>query len=380
MVAALFALHPINVESVAWAAERKNVLSMLFFLLALHAYGWYARRPGAAPVCDWWLCCLRLACSRKPQVITFPLLLLLWDYWPLRRISRRSALDGRSQRRKRTGLCPECRDRMAGTGKVAAPAALRRERVVTMKAQKAGGAVQALSQYSLPLRMETAADCRMCAIWGRRSGLETGGAVSASHTLYPAWQVGGAGVALAGLITALRSPRARAPLSRCRMVLVSGQPGADDRTGASGRAGHGGSLRLHSVHRLVSDGDLAGGRLGGQRVERNAFAPVACRSRSGLSAGAGDAHLPSGWLLARYPSFWQRTLALTENNYVAHDTLGDFLPARAATEEAAAHFRAALAIRPDDLPANLDLGTYEHGRGNLSGGHRTISRWWPAAR
>src|SRR5208282_2583779 len=45
MVAALLALHPINVETVAWAAERKNVLSMLFFLLALHAYVWYARRP-----------------------------------------------------------------------------------------------------------------------------------------------------------------------------------------------------------------------------------------------------------------------------------------------------------------------------------------------
>jgi tetratricopeptide (TPR) repeat protein len=65
------------------------------------------------------------------------------------------------------------------------------------------------------------------------------------------------------------------------------------------------------------------------------------------------------------PSFWLRTLALTEDNYVAHDSLGQFLASQGRTEEAAAHFRAALAIRPDDLPANLNLGTYEHGRGNL---------------
>lgn len=65
------------------------------------------------------------------------------------------------------------------------------------------------------------------------------------------------------------------------------------------------------------------------------------------------------------PSFWSRTLALTENNYIAHDTLGDYLARQGQTEEAAAHFRAALTIRPDDLPANLNLGTYEHGRGNL---------------
>src|SRR6202795_5283743 len=85
MVAALFALHPMNVESVAWAAERKNVLSMLFFLLALYAYEWYAHKPGVrryAAVAF----LFALSLLAKPQAITFPFLLLLWDYWPLRRI------------------------------------------------------------------------------------------------------------------------------------------------------------------------------------------------------------------------------------------------------------------------------------------------------
>ena len=85
MVAALFALHPINVESVAWAAERKNVLSMLFFLLTLHAYGWYVRRGGVrryAAVAA----LFALGLMAKPEIITLPFVLLLWDYWPLRRM------------------------------------------------------------------------------------------------------------------------------------------------------------------------------------------------------------------------------------------------------------------------------------------------------
>ena len=86
MAAALFALHPINVESVAWIAERKNVLSMFFFLLALAAYGWYARHPEIKRYLAVTLL-YALALMAKPQVITFPFALLLLDYWPLRRIA-----------------------------------------------------------------------------------------------------------------------------------------------------------------------------------------------------------------------------------------------------------------------------------------------------
>jgi tetratricopeptide (TPR) repeat protein len=86
LVAGLFALHPINVESVAWVAERKNVLSTLFFLLAIGAYGWYARKPG-------WRRYLLVAglyaagLMAKPMVITLPFVLLLLDYWPLQRMA-----------------------------------------------------------------------------------------------------------------------------------------------------------------------------------------------------------------------------------------------------------------------------------------------------
>jgi protein O-mannosyl-transferase len=85
MVSALFALHPLNVESVAWVAERKNLLCTFFFLLSLAAYGWYAKNPQMKR----YLCVAALfvlGLASKPMVITLPLVLLLVDYWPLRRI------------------------------------------------------------------------------------------------------------------------------------------------------------------------------------------------------------------------------------------------------------------------------------------------------
>ncbi len=85
-VAALLALHPINVESVAWGAERKNVLSTFFFLLTIGAYAWYAQKPN-------WRRYLLLAAlfaaslMAKPMAVTLPFVLLLLDYWPLERIA-----------------------------------------------------------------------------------------------------------------------------------------------------------------------------------------------------------------------------------------------------------------------------------------------------
>jgi tetratricopeptide (TPR) repeat protein len=85
LVAALFALHPLNVESVAWVAERKNVLSTLLFLLALGAYGWYARSPNIKRYVAM-AALFVLGLASKPMVITLPFVLLLLDFWPLKRI------------------------------------------------------------------------------------------------------------------------------------------------------------------------------------------------------------------------------------------------------------------------------------------------------
>jgi tetratricopeptide (TPR) repeat protein len=84
-VAALFALHPLHVESVAWVAERKDVLSMMFWLLTMLAYTRYAERPSAGHYLLT-LIFFALGLMSKPMLVTLPFVLLLLDYWPLDRI------------------------------------------------------------------------------------------------------------------------------------------------------------------------------------------------------------------------------------------------------------------------------------------------------
>jgi protein O-mannosyl-transferase len=92
-VAALFAVHPLHVESVAWIAERKDVLSILFGLAALYSYVSYSRKPRIAAFFAALVC---YVCSllSKQTLVTFPFVLLLLDYWPLCRIR---AADGRGR-------------------------------------------------------------------------------------------------------------------------------------------------------------------------------------------------------------------------------------------------------------------------------------------
>ncbi|HPL97774.1 MAG TPA: tetratricopeptide repeat protein [Smithellaceae bacterium] len=92
MVAALFAIHPINVESVAWVSERKNVLSTFFWFLTMLFYVWYVRKPGwkrYLPV----FVCFALGLMSKPMLVTLPFVMLLMDYWPL----NRTAIDTQSK-------------------------------------------------------------------------------------------------------------------------------------------------------------------------------------------------------------------------------------------------------------------------------------------
>ena len=110
-VAALFALHPLHVESVAWVAERKDVLSTLFWMLTLGAYAYYAERPGYRRYLLV-LVCFLLGLMSKPMLVTLPFVLLLLDFWPLGRLqpakhagrdSRNSSPPGRSGKKKTKG-------------------------------------------------------------------------------------------------------------------------------------------------------------------------------------------------------------------------------------------------------------------------------------
>jgi tetratricopeptide (TPR) repeat protein len=136
-VAALFALHPLRVESVVWIAERKDVLSTLFWLLSLLAYRHYARQTNLRRYFLVALC-FALGLMAKPMVVTLPCVLLLLDYWPLNRLNSPADL------------------RRLFVEKLPLFALSAVSSFVTFKVQKAGGAVVPVDLLPLYARLENA--------------------------------------------------------------------------------------------------------------------------------------------------------------------------------------------------------------------------------
>lgn len=139
-VAALFAVHPLNVETVAWVAQRKSLLSAFFSLLTIAAYGWNVRRGGWRSYAAIMLA-FALALMAKPMAVSLLLLLLLFDEWPLRRFEELPLL------RRWTRLAFE---------KLPLFLMCAGSSVLTEMAQNSGGSVMGLSLLPLSTRIENA--------------------------------------------------------------------------------------------------------------------------------------------------------------------------------------------------------------------------------
>lgn len=190
LASALFALHPLHVESVAWAAERKDVLSGLLGMLTLWAYARYAGRPAIGrylPV----LICFALGLTAKPMLVTLPLVMLLLDAWPLQRFSL--SRDGGPRPLK--GILPLIGEKTPLLLLSVAAG------MVTVVAQHAAGAMGPISVYTLHIRLGNAlvayAAYLVKTLWPVHLGI-----FYPHPGMPPAWQVAGSAAVL-GLISIL---------------------------------------------------------------------------------------------------------------------------------------------------------------------------------
>ena len=154
-VAAMFALHPLNVESVAWVAERKNVLSTFFWLLTLWAYIRYTEKPSVKRYCLIGVF-FGLGLMSKPMLVTLPFVLLLIDYWPLRRLMPRQGTENLPATQT-----VKSADRKLGIfqlvlEKIPLLVLVVGSCITTLRVQKSGGAIESLEFTSLSSRLSNA--------------------------------------------------------------------------------------------------------------------------------------------------------------------------------------------------------------------------------
>ncbi len=354
LAAAVFAVHPLHVESAAWVAERKDLLSGLFGILTLAAYGAYARRPGWRRYVTV-MAAMSLGLMAKAMVVTLPFVMLLLDVWPLGRLA---PFPGRG-RRPPGG---------PGTGRAAgllwekipflALSAL--SSAVTYWAQKDFGAVGYLpAAFRISNALVSYVRYLGKAFWPDRL------AVFYPHPEggIPAWQAWGSLLLLAAVSAlALRLIRSRPYLAVgwfwflgmmvpvIGLVQVGSQAMADRYT------------YLPLIGPLVALAALAASAAG-----RPAARPL-------LAAGIPAALLGLALTARAQVGFWRNetslfghALAVTEDNWLAHNNLGTALGREGKTAEAEKEFREALRIWPEYVDAYNNLGQNLDGRGDMRG-------------
>jgi tetratricopeptide (TPR) repeat protein len=191
-VAAVFAIHPLRAESVAWVSERKDVLSGLFFMLTVGAYARYARLPWSAARYGLVVLLFAIGLLCKPMLVTLPLVLLLLDYWPLRRAesARRLVLEKLPLLALSAASC-----------------------VVTVFAQHE--TIRSVESYSLPYRLGNALAAGVIYL---RQMIWPAGLVA--HYPYPHYGLPALEVALSGLLLAVFSILALWQRQRRPWILV----------------------------------------------------------------------------------------------------------------------------------------------------------------
>lgn len=337
LVAFVFALHPLHVESVAWVAERKDVLCAVFWFLALFCYARYVERPGAAR----YLLVLGAFCLgllAKPMIVTFPFTLLLLDAWPLKRLSRATVRE----------KIPFFAVAVAGA-------------VVTFFAQQAGHAVRPL--VVLPFGIRVANATVTYAAYLLRTFWPANLAVLYPYQSHlPAWQVAVAGAVLACVTAwAVRLRRSRPYLAVgwfwylgtllpvIGLVQVGLQASADRYT----------YVPIVGIMLM-----LAWGAADFLKAQARAK-PVILSA----AAAACSACLVLTWVQSGY---WQNSVTLfshaiasTANNAVAHNNLAIYYLTHRQVQEAIPHFREALRIKPDYFEAHTNLAAVLSRAGEL---------------
>jgi len=350
LVAALFALHPTHVESVAWVSERKDVLSTLFWLLATASYVAYARRGGSARYAATALLLL-LVLASKSMLITLPFVFLLLDYWPLGRLRfDRSALR----------LLVEKLPLLAIVAVVAA---------VALAAQVSGGAV-ALGD-PVPLHLRAANAAVSCGLYVWKTVWPVDLALLYPHPYLPggtpwqAWQVALSGAGLLGAsVVFLRARRHRYLAVGWLWFLGTLLPVIGlVQVGTQGMADRYTYIPCIGLYVIAA--------WGGADLLRGA-----ARRRAGLGAAAAFIALVALAVLAvvshRQVGYWRDTIPLFEHSlavapggYPLHHNLANELFARGQLDDAIRHYHRTLEIKPDHSIAHEGLSKLLQQRGEL---------------